>query len=78
MGMLELDGQMLPLGRHLLVKNVLDIMGAKGLMQGGPLHGVKQGLGPIVIFERQEFLDLLFQGLVGGGQVFEIALGDFA
>jgi len=78
MGMLEPDGRMLPLGRHLLVENVLDRVGAKGLMQGGPLHGVKQGLGPTVIFERQEFLDLLFQGLVGCGQVFERALRDFA
>jgi hypothetical protein len=32
MGMLEPDGRMLPLGRHLLVENVLDIVGAKGLM----------------------------------------------
>ena len=62
MGLLEPDGRMLPLGRHLLVENVLDIVGAKRLMQGGPLHGVKQGLGAVVIFERQEFLDLFFRG----------------
>jgi hypothetical protein len=61
-----------------LVENVLDIVGAKGLMQGGPVHGIKPGLGPLVIFARQEFLALLLQGLVGGGQVFERALRDFA
>jgi hypothetical protein len=67
MGLLEPDGRRLPLRRHLLLENVLAIVGAKGLMQGGPLHGVKQGLGPVVIFERQEFLALLLQGLVGCG-----------
>jgi len=54
MGMLEPDGRMLPLGCHLLVENVLDIVGAKGLMQGGPLHGVKQSLGAVVVFECKE------------------------
>jgi len=52
-------------------------VGAKGLMQGGALHGVQQGLGAIVVLERQELLDLLFQGRVGGGHVLKIPLGDF-
>ena len=77
-GCLSLTGGCCRLGRHLLVENVFDIVGAVRLMQGGPLHGVKEGVSAIVIFERQEFLDALFQGLVGGGQVFEIALGDLA
>ena len=68
---------MLPLGCHLLVEAVFDIVGAQGLMEGRPLPGVQQGLGAIVILERQEFLDLLFQGLIGGGQVLEIPLGGF-
>jgi hypothetical protein len=75
---LEPDGRMLPLGRHLLGEHVLDLVGAKSLRQGGPLHGVKQGLGPVVIFERQEFLDLLLQGLIGRGHVFARALRGFA
>ena len=78
MWLFEPHGWMLPLGGHLLVEDVCDIVGAKGLMEGRPLHGVQQGLGAIVIIESQELLDLLFQGLIGGGQVLEIPLGRFA
>ena len=78
MRLLEPHGRMLPLGGHLLVQDIFDIVGTKGLMQGGPLHGVKQSLGAVVVFECKEPLDLLFQGLVGGGQVLEMPLGGFA
>jgi hypothetical protein len=67
---------MLPLGCHLLIEDIFDIVGAKGLMPHGPLHGVQQGLGTIVVLERQELLDLLCQRRVGGGQVLKISLGD--
>lgn len=76
MGLLEANGRMLPLGWHLLVENVFEIVGAVRLMEGGPLHGVKEGGSAVVVFECQQFFDTLFQGLGGGGQVFEIALGN--
>ena len=66
MGLFEPDGRMLPLGCHLLREDIFDIVGAKGLLQGGPLHGVKEGLGPVVVLECQELLDLLGQRLVSG------------
>lgn len=78
MRLLESHRGMLPLGCHLLVEDVVDIMGAKGLMQGRALHGVQQGLGTIVLLEGQELLDLLVQGLIGGGQVLERPLGRVA
>ena len=43
---------MLPLGCHLLVEDVVNIVGAKGLMQGGALHRIQQGLSAVVVFER--------------------------
>ena len=70
------DGRMLPLRRHLLVENVLNIGRSIRLMQGRPVHGVNQGVGPVFIFECQAFVDALFAGLVRGRQVCEIALGD--
>ena len=78
MRLLEPHRRMLPLGCHLLGEDVFDIVGAKGLREGRPLHGVQQGLGAVVILESQELLDLLFQGLMGGGQVLEIPLGSCA
>ena len=64
MRLLEPHRRMLPLGCHLLVQDIFDIVGAKGLRQGGPLHSLYQGLGAVVVLQRQELLDLLFQGLV--------------
>jgi hypothetical protein len=78
MGLLEPHGGMRPLGCHLLGQDIFDVVGAKGLREGRPLHGVEQGLGALVILESQELLDLLFQGLIGGGQVLERPLGSFA
>lgn len=77
MRLFEPYGQMLPLGCHLLIEDIFDIVGAVSLMQGGALHSVEQGLGALVVLERQELLDLLFQGLVRGGQVLKIPLGSF-
>jgi hypothetical protein len=70
--------RLLPLGSPLLVADVFDIVGAQGLLEGCPLHGIQQGLGAVVILERQELLDLLCQRCVGGGQLLEIPLGSFA
>jgi hypothetical protein len=69
---------MLPLGCHLLVEDVFDIVGAKSLMEGRPLHSVEEGLSTIVVFEGEQPLDALFQRLIGGGSVLQIPLGDFA
>jgi hypothetical protein len=77
MRLLQPHRRMVPLGCHLLVENVFDIVGAKGLMEGGPVHRVQQSLGTIVVFKCQELFHLLFQGLVGGGHVLQISLGGF-
>jgi hypothetical protein len=67
---------MLPLGGHLLREAMFHRVGAKGLMQRGSLQSVKEGVGPVVVCERQELLALLGQWRVGGGQGLEISLGD--
>ena len=78
MGLFKPYRRVLSLGRHLLVENVFDIVRSIGLVKGGALHGVEQGLRAVFIFKSQELFDAGFEGLVGGGEMFEIALGDLA
>jgi hypothetical protein len=78
MRLLKPHRRMLPLGCQLLVAAMFALVGATGLMEGRPLPGVQQGLGAVVILERQERLDLLCQGRLGGGSVLEVPLGGFA
>jgi hypothetical protein len=78
MRLLEPHRRRLPLGRHLLGEAVLAIVGAKGLRQGDALPRVQQGLGAVVVFERQELFALLVHGLVSRGQGLARALGGLA
>ena len=64
---LEPHRRRLPRGCPLWVEDMCDRVGATGLREGCPVQGVTQGVGAVVLLERQEFLALLLQGRGGGG-----------
>jgi hypothetical protein len=57
--LLEPDGWMLSLGRHLLIQHVLDGVGAVSAVLRGTLKRCQEGRGAIVIFEIEESFDTL-------------------
>jgi len=73
----DLDGRMMSCGGHLLIEDVLDIMGAIGMVYGGLFDGLDQCKRAIVILEGEEFFKVLFDGLIGGGKAFEIGFRFF-
>jgi len=75
--LLEPDRRMMDLGSHLLVKDIFDVMGPIGVMQGGPLNGLDQGIGAVFVLEIEKFVDILLERLMSGRQTFQIGLGLF-
>jgi hypothetical protein len=73
--LLEFDWLVTDLGGHVLIEDVLDIMGAIGVMQGGLFDGFNEGIRAIFVFEGEELFEILFDGLIGGGKAFEIGFG---
>ena len=71
-------GGMLSVRGHLLIENILDVVGPIGAVLAGALQGCEEGVGAVVIFEREQLFDTLVQRLPSGGEVFEIGLGHIA
>ena len=71
-------GGMLSVRGHLLLENILDVVGPIGAVLAGALQGCEEGVGAVVIFEREQLFDTLVQRLPSGGEVFEIGLGHIA
>ena len=63
---------------HLLIKDIFNVRRTIGIIDGSPLDGLDQSIGPVFIFELKEFIDVLFERMMSSCQTFQIDLGLFA
>jgi hypothetical protein len=66
------------LGSPFLVEDVFDVVGPVGLVEGGSLDGLNEGIGAVLVFEGEEFFEGFLERFLGGGEVFEIGFGLFS
>jgi len=73
--LLESDGGMRGLGSPFLVEDVFDVVGPVGLVEGGSLDGLDEGVRAVLVFEGEEFFEGFPERFLGGGEVFEVGFG---
>ena len=59
-------------GGPFLVEDVFDVVGAIGVVHGGSFDGLDEIVGAVFIFEGEEFFEVLLQGFMGIGEMFEV------
>jgi len=66
------------LGSHLLVEDILDIVGAIGVVSQGLFHGIDERRRTIFIHEVQQSFDGFFEGVRTGAETLHIGFGFLA